>query len=326
MIRIERGPVPTIKVFTVQKSKAEDGSLVTRAELERLGAIKFFETIGYFEHDEKKTELNFSFRVYKDGELATALEEIFGNKCAYCESDFGHVTPKDVEHFRPKSEIATAGKTLRPGYYWLAGDWDNLLVSCPDCNRGRKFDLPGQPKKVKLGKTTQFPLAKESRRIRAPRRTMAREEAARLLINPCTEDPSEHLTFTDEGWIVPRTDATGSPSKKGEASIFVYALQRKALVEKRLSALNQFVFQIVQLRDAIANHDDFVSAGNAPGMQRTLGQIDTITGEVKRMLEPTQPYLGILRDWVARQEGAGNLADLKGAGIQLTAFARPPDP
>jgi uncharacterized protein (TIGR02646 family) len=222
----------------------------------------------------------FVFRVYKDAELAVALERVFGKKCAYCESIFAHVTPKDVEHFRPKSEIDTGEGDLVPGYYWLAGEWDNLLVSCPDCNRGRKFEVEGQPAPVRLGKSTQFPLAKEAGRIRASDSGLDGEEVVRLLIDPCKEEPADHLTFDDEGLIHARPDAAGQPSMKGEVSIRVYALQRKDLVLERLRVLDRLVFQIEQLRRALENQNDFRAAGNTAAADRNLEQVRDLTQDI----------------------------------------------
>ena len=267
-------------------------------------AIEFFQDLRNYANETKLTKKKFTFLAYKDVKLSAELERIFGNKCAYCESVFAHVTPKDVEHFRPKSEITTDQTSLRPGYYWLACDWDNLLVSCPDCNRGRLFEVPGQPKKVRLGKGTQFPLTQESLRIRTPLGTLDPEEKHRLLINPCLEDPAEHLTYDDQGLVYARPDAQGNLSKKGEASIPAYALQRAALVEARLNVLNQFVLQIRLLRDAIENYNDFLLSANTAGAERNRLQIIAVTGEIRRMLGRRAPYTGMLCDWLRRPIGA----------------------
>jgi uncharacterized protein (TIGR02646 family) len=170
VIAIPRGPRPaTLKVYSNKSVKALDGvTQVTKAEQELEKAVAFFTDPARFLNEQKLTTDTFTFAVYKDPEIQDQLEAIFGTKCAYCETDFGAVTPKDIEHFRPKSEITVAADqdALVPGYYWLAGEWSNLLVSCPDCNRGRKHEVPGQPKKVLLGKKTQFPLSDEQQRAR----------------------------------------------------------------------------------------------------------------------------------------------------------------
>ncbi|HOW86447.1 MAG TPA: HNH endonuclease [Candidatus Aminicenantes bacterium] len=51
------------------------------------------------------------------------MEETNG-KCAYCESKVGHNCPGDIEHKIPVDD--------RPD---LLFNWDNLIISCTECNR-----------------------------------------------------------------------------------------------------------------------------------------------------------------------------------------------
>ena len=44
----------------------------------------------------------------------------------------------DVEHYRPKGAIGSGKTKIRPGYYWLAYNWNNLYYACADCNQYRK--------------------------------------------------------------------------------------------------------------------------------------------------------------------------------------------
>ena len=82
----------------------------------------------------------------KDAYLA-GKDGFFFGKCAYCESyivDFQH---GDIEHFRPKKGVTDENDNVvfikdengqqnpHPGYYWLAYDWTNLLLSCTACNQ-----------------------------------------------------------------------------------------------------------------------------------------------------------------------------------------------
>jgi uncharacterized protein (TIGR02646 family) len=320
MILVQKGPAPPmIRVFTTKDAKAPDGTLMTGAALEQKRAIEFFTNTDNFANEAKITKKSFVFKIYRDPELGAELERIFGKKCAYCESVFAHVTPKDVEHFRPKSKINTGTGDLVPGYFWLAGDWDNLLVACPDCNRGRKFDVPGQPKRMRLGKSTQFPLASEKARVRRPK-SLAKEDALRLIIDPTREEPSEHLTFDSQGLILARPDPAGQPSPKGLASITVYALQRKVLVEERRRVLDLFVSQVVQLQTAIQNLNDFMAAGSAAGIERNREAIRGLKVTIKGMLGKDAPYIGMLRDWIRRQKAAGAFPDLAKAKVDLEDF------
>lgn len=81
-------------------------------------------------------------------------------KCAFCECFIMDTDVGDVEHFRPKAEV-TRPKNGNPkieaeleeghtGYFWLAASWDNLYLSCKQCNQAYKrnlFDLfPDSPR------------------------------------------------------------------------------------------------------------------------------------------------------------------------------------
>ena len=70
---------------------------------------------------------------YKYQDVKDALRSLYHGKCAYCET---YDPSPHVEHYRPK----------RGGYYWLAYSWDNLIVSCSQCNtkKGNKFPIMGQ--------------------------------------------------------------------------------------------------------------------------------------------------------------------------------------
>jgi uncharacterized protein (TIGR02646 family) len=317
MIRINRPLQPAIDVFVRQTVSAGAGKKITRAASELAKAIDFFTDPNNYINDQKLTKKKFNFKVYKDSELVTALEQIFGNKCAYCESSFGHVTPKDIEHYRPKSEVEIKGAPARsPGYFWLAGDWSNLLVSCPDCNRAREHEVPGQSAKVKLGKQAQFPLSDEAKRVRQHTVDVKTEETARLLLDPCTDDPDEFLMFDDEGLIHPRVDAAGKVMEKGKVSIDVYALQRKGLVEARLRVINDVIFQFEQLRIAAVEFDKLKQQRAAQADVQAKGdQLRRIRQHLARRTASDAPYLGMVRGYIRRTKAAGGFDDLVRAGI-----------
>ncbi len=59
------------------------------------------------------------------------------DKCCFCESKVAHIDAGDVEHYRPKGESkqTESDPVNKLGYYWLAYEWDNLLIACQRCNR-----------------------------------------------------------------------------------------------------------------------------------------------------------------------------------------------
>jgi uncharacterized protein (TIGR02646 family) len=317
MIHIDRCPAqPPFKVYTLQK-RNRDGSILTKAEYEKLRAIHFFSDPHNYKDDKKLTKKVFPFEVYKDEDVVAALEACFHNKCAYCESQFAHVTPTDVEHFRPKSEIIDNQQSYKPGYYWLAGDWENLLASCADCNRSRKLEIPGEPEKFTLGKLAQFPLRPGAQHVRSPNEALSQEEPARLLLNPCQDEPELHLRYDDEGLIYAREDSQGQKSEMGAASITVYALERKFLVEARKKVLLDFKLKIDLLTSRVEDQPSRLKAGVQADIQSNLEDIRKLSLSLMAMLERTAPYQGLLRDTIRRGKQAGEWRSLEEFGIDL---------
>jgi uncharacterized protein (TIGR02646 family) len=126
-----------------------------------------------------KKKFDFDNRVYGLKEVREALLTAQHGKCCYSETrlviDYPH-----VEHFRPKGGFQTqkGAALFYPGYYWLAYDWSNLLLSKPVPNSSFKKNL--------------FPLVDETKRNRNHDDNHA-EEA--LLIHPGEEDPRDHIRF-----------------------------------------------------------------------------------------------------------------------------------
>jgi hypothetical protein len=75
-----------------------------------------------------------AFNCYRNYDIKLALAILFHNKCAYCEK-YIEKGMFEVEHYRPKS--AALGDP-HPGYWWLASRWENLLPTCPGCNKALK--------------------------------------------------------------------------------------------------------------------------------------------------------------------------------------------
>jgi len=124
--------------------------------------------------------------IYASNEVKAELEACHYGKCCYCET----VIPKPyayshVEHWRPKSSSRQSRdeKSIRPGYYWLAYSWDNLLLSCVFCNSNNKKDL--------------FPL--EDPEVRARHHEMRLADETPAILKPDGDkDPRDHITFRME--------------------------------------------------------------------------------------------------------------------------------
>lgn len=151
--------------------------------------------------------------IYGHEDVKTALRGLQNGICCYCESYYANTTYGDVEHYRPKGfyQQSKGDKQHRPGYYWLAYKWENLMYACEMCNRSYKKNY--------------FPLKDPSKRFNSATRDISGEEP--LLINPYEEkNPERHLTFV-ENRIKPLT-------VEGKTSIEFYGLDREGLNESRL--------------------------------------------------------------------------------------------
>lgn len=314
MIHIQKSIAPPLIPIYNKASIGPKGSQITPAASELANAIAFFTDGKNYAHDKKITKKHFAFKVYKNTKVSEELEKVFGTKCAYCESRFGAVTPKDVEHYRPKSEVLhQSSSVIAPAYYWLAGDWSNLLVSCVDCNRARSHMVPGQPKKIKLGKHTQFPLSDESIRVRSHLLEVADEEQHRLLLHPCIDWPEDHLTYDSNGLVFPRVPG----DQKAATSIFVYALQRKGLVEERKRVLNELQLKLELLKFLAIELNAMDRTITASVRQGKLDQIGLQMKGICQMFANSAPYLGMLRDYIRRNLLLGTFVDIHSARIDL---------
>ena len=129
----------------------------------------------------KDEPFTFDNKIYGATPVKDALIAMQHGKCAYCEGDFRAFSYGDTEHQRPKaySQQNVGAPTIRPGYYWLAYDWTNPVLSCERCNRSRKKNL--------------FPLRNPDARATTPE-AVANEEP--LLLDPTgDEDPRAHIRF-----------------------------------------------------------------------------------------------------------------------------------
>lgn len=190
------------------------------------------------------------YKAYSDNSVKKALIELFKGKCAYCESITTHNYLGDVEHFRPKGKIEEASPEQTPGYYWLAADWDNLFLSCRNCNQQAYHLIHGEANEQKLGKMNQFPLGNNYAHVQThvghpiP---INQEEDHRLLLNPCKENPELHLEYDEVEAIIKPKKTENTLSSKGLKSIEVYVLQRMALVQRREKTLIAIHAQISRI-------------------------------------------------------------------------------
>jgi uncharacterized protein (TIGR02646 family) len=268
-------------VIRVRRKRAVPPALAAQtAEAERKAAkILFRRKVNW--------TTSFSFGAYRDRSVRDALEAMFSNKCAYCETKIGAADESEIEHWRPKGVVKEKdGTRSYPGYYWLATEWDNLLLSCLKCNRPRTYRVQGGEEDEETwersGKGMLFPLAEGDVRAKWPRQQAGEHP---LLLNPCKDRPEDYLEFVvldnelkRQATVKPKA-LRGRRQQVASESIDVYSLNRPLLVTRRREFLLNLQRQLAELRQATDVYDQL-----PPGPARD-GQDQLIRSQVEGILD-----------------------------------------
>ncbi len=268
MIRINKGPAPAFML---------DPAGPWQTETQK--------AIAYYANPSNTKA--FDFEQYNKEKVKDALRAVF-TKCAYCESQYDASSDGDIEHFRPKGRVH--GKVPdSPGYYWLANDWDNLLLSCQHCNQGRKHILHGNVNRnnQKVGKLDQFPLRPPGTWVSDHLASLDQEEPHRLLLNPCIDVPDDHFDYDEvHALMIPKTDMA-------KTSIEVYALTRHLLVKRRQELLTSLLAQLEYLKIALEDY-------NANASEKYRKRVEMHWDTLKGFTKTNAPYAGMCRYFVRR--------------------------
>ena len=193
MIRIVRGKIPDIL-----------NSEKVKREYKRLNQ---FYTTG----DREQERYGFPFDKEILQGLKPIMHEQFHGKCGYCEISIPSSEYGIIDRFRPHNGVRDNKEYFKNLYWWLAYDWNNHIYSCQECSQY---------------KANYFPLKDNTNRANSLNRNIEAEE--KLLINPCIDNPSEHLSC-DNGKLIGLTET-------GEQTIQLLRLNREKLVAKRRKA------------------------------------------------------------------------------------------
>lgn len=198
----------------------------------------------------------YSLQGERRSEVREFLNEIYFDKCAYCEL----LNHPEVEHYRPKGRVTEAPD--HGGYYWLCYEYSNLLPACHDCNAVN-------------GKLNQFPVG--GTRVLQPVLLLAgnldpAHSAASggfllaeqpLLLHPEIDHPQNFLAFE---WAV---DGVGIYIKgidgeqgRGEVTIRICDLNRKYLRLSRDLEIAGFIKNLNNGLKLVAN--DTLEASSLP--------------------------------------------------------------
>jgi uncharacterized protein (TIGR02646 family) len=319
VIFVKRPPEPATVKDALNKPFAK---FQNKTELER--AREYYAT-------EPPPTKAFKFERYSEHDVCFALDELFHEKCAYCETSYRAVDSRDVEHFRPKGGVAEAPQ--HPGYWWLAASWSNLLPSCPPCNQRRRQTLyePGTPleefeaarrrqAETLSGKKNSFPVSKGNWATSEEHQLTTEDP---LLINPCERDPADHLEFVFDwkrpqyiweaeqvtAFVRPRAKA-GQDDAYGKASIAIYGLRRAGLFREHLARLKEMQLLCIPIVDIVRD------LAQAPPPANETALIERLKKYKKSLLsytDPTRPYAAMAKAFVAQFEA--ELERFKNDGI-----------
>lgn len=286
MIYVDRSRVPVPDVLNPQANPS------LRKEYE--------EAERYFSNpEEQRGQKRFTFRIYTNRSLKMALRSLFHEKCCYCEVKLDLIQAKqkyglngDLEHFRPKSSVLEVAD--HPGYWWLASDWSNLFIACQRCNRGN-FSSGNS-----TGKANRFPLEYEGDRAYNPESNLSKESP--LLLNPCVDNPLDHLVFSEDGRVY-------SDTEKGKTSILVYGLNREGLVKRRQKVAEYILARSTALFD-LWKAVKFSSRTKNNKLENK--EIKFRIEELNKLTEANQEFAGLKRQFVRQAFEKLEILDLVG--------------
>ncbi len=161
---------------------------------------------------------------WAEADVRGALYAMSGPQCAYCLSPLTRSDPGDVDHFRPKSAVEE--NRQHDGYWWLAYDFDNLLLACQKCNR--------------ICKRHQFPVKGNRHFTYAQQKSLPWER--RLLLNPVLDDVDSWLTLDMDDRLYPIVLApglTGIAKERAETTISLLDLNDDEMYKARRILITQ---------------------------------------------------------------------------------------
>ena len=245
----------------VDRTKVEnpfqsDVEFAQKIDLEMQEAAAFFKT------DQWKKR-RFRFSGYQGGKVRRALEALFHNKCAFCETSIRTYELGAVEHYRPITSVVEAPD--HQGYWWLANSWDNLLLVCTGCSQGWKKH------QGYIGKGGRFPLFSVSLRAEKTGDELGERP---LILDPTRDDPSEHLVFDSDGFVDGNTE-------RGQVTIDIMNLNRSGLVLGRVDRLREFE----------KRYDIYYSSLN-PESGLSLNEAEKA---LLKLQEISEPYSGLIQ-------------------------------
>ena len=206
-------------MIKISKPAAAPAILLGRGLTKKMDHCRHYEE-SPADYDAGRLRFTFDAAIYGDPTVKAALISAQYGKCCFCERIVRE--EGDIEHFRPKGGVrqSKSSRLEKPGYYWLAYDWENLLLACSTCNQRYKRAI--------------FPLSNPTSRAKSHRQDVLREEP--LLIHPAQTDPLPYIGFRQE------IAYAKNGNRCGKVSIEVLGLNRANLIEARRDHLTRLKY------------------------------------------------------------------------------------
>jgi energy-coupling factor transporter ATP-binding protein EcfA2 len=159
----------------------------------------------------KKIRPPFDHNFIKNHSLIEALNLMQRKCCAYCETQFHYESNARLTHYRPlhNADNLQDIKAVE-NYCWFAYEWRNMLLLCGDCAEYKSNFFPIEGKVAPLKSEWQY-----ANKVEQPN-----------LLDPCIDNPIDHLMFDIEGNIF---GITG----RGNETISLLSLNRLQLIDER---------------------------------------------------------------------------------------------
>ncbi|MBL4660109.1 MAG: hypothetical protein JKY19_07115 [Alcanivoracaceae bacterium] len=243
------------------------------------------------------------FKAYSTIEVRDALKDLFHGKCAYCESQIAGSSQTDIEHYRPKGAVKE--KKDHPGYWWLAMNWKNLVLSCMHCNQSRRqlilsSDLSEEEIRQAItnndlqttGKKSSFP-TKDDKWIQDNHEDISTEKP--LLIDPTVTKPEPLFKWKDNQHFA-IVEAVND-NLKAQKTIEVLGLNRRWLCEQRMTKQIILSMITIDIREAI---EDMRNASTDAVAQAFLTSIKRDINKLAALGDSRQTYAAMARNYLSK--------------------------
>ncbi len=241
MIHIDRNRIPKPAILKSER-------VVQEVEQELAKAREF-----YVQYASERYQRRFKWHREWWTRVRTELTELFHGKCAFCESSLAG-EQGDVLHLRPMAQAVNLDGTTSDGYWWLAYEWTNLYLACPRCSQMKGPRFPVKGLRAQPEATGEALLAEEA-----------------LLLDPCYDDPEQHLVYDRTGIVV-------SATERGRVTIEVFGLDGEGLRQARQREYEALDLQLKVL----------------------LQLVSATPVSLQPLIDPAKPYAGMRRQFVAQ--------------------------